>query len=403
MRLFPALVVALIGLSPFTRAGAFTPEEIETAARSAQPRINGLVKQLASDRVEGRNNDSPGSLLAQQYILAWLKRYTVGINGAASGDDAYKQPFVQDNKRGTNLLGVIPGRELPDEYVIVGGHYDHLGRRCESAGPAEDDICNGATDNAAGTAAVTSIARALRRLPTAPRRSIVIALWDAEEDGLAGSQYYVEHPLVPLAQTVANVNIDLIGANLLPSVSDISFAVAPETGGELLRSLTAAAIAPSWLRTQMVSYVFGQDRSDYKNFADHQIPTVFFGDSTGACYHTTGDELRQVDWKKLRAQSQIAFRLTVALSESDTRPTFVPLTSVLATYDDAVAVHRVLTQGLTDIAVFPPADQAMLTSAQQQLSTIVAEGAAAFDAADITVTLVSAINSITALTRLPCR
>lgn len=402
MRLLAAAII-LIALGSLTQAAAFTPEEIERAARLAQPRINGLVKQLASDRVEGRDNDSPGSLLAQQYILAWLKRYTVGIHSGVSGDDAYKQPFVQGDERGTNLLGVIRGRELPDEYVFVGGHYDHLGRNCERAGPPADDICNGATDNGAGTAAVTSIARAIQGLPTAPRRSIVIALWDAEEDGLAGSLYYVEHPLIPLAQTVAYVNLDLIGANLLPSVSDISFAVGAETGGDLLRSVTAAAIAPSWLHTQLVSYVFGQGRSDYKNFADKQIPTVFFGDSTGACYHTTGDELRQVDWKKLRAQSQIGFRLTVALSESDTKPTFVPLTSVLATYDDAVAVHRVLTQGLADIAIFPPADQAMLTAAQQQLSAIVAAGADAFDAAGITVTLTAAINSINALTALPCR
>lgn len=402
MRLLTAGII-LIGIGCLTQAAAFTPEEIEHAARLAQPRIKGLVQQLASDRVEGRDNDSPGSLLAQHYILAWLKRYTVGIHGGGSGDDAYRQPFVQGDERGTNLLGVIRGRELPDEYVVVGGHYDHLGRRCERAGPATDDICNGATDNAAGTAAVLSIARAIRGLPTAPRRSIVVALWDAEEDGLAGSLYYVEHPLVPLAQTVAYVNLDLIGANLLPSVRDLSFAVGAETGGALLRTLTAEAIAPSWLRTQLVSYVFGQGRSDYKNFADKQIPTVFFGDSTGPCYHTTGDELRQVDWRKLRAQSQIAFRLTVALAQSDTKPTFVPLTAVLATYDDAVAVHRTLTQGLADLAIFPPADQAMLTAAQQQLSAIVAAGREAFDANAITVTLTAAINAIDALTELPCR
>jgi hypothetical protein len=396
------VVAALIGFSVGSRASAFTIEEIDRASQSAAPRINGLVKQLASDRVEGRNNDSPGSLLAQQYILTWLRRYTVGINTAASGDDAYKQPFVQDGKRGTNLLGVIRGRELPDEYVFVGGHYDHLGRRCEQAAPPDDDICNGATDNAAGSAAVTSIARAIHALPTAPRRSIVIALWDAEEDGLAGSLYYVEHPLIALAQTVAYVNIDLIGANLLPSVSDISFAVGAETGGEMFRSMTREAIAPSWLHTQLVSYIFGQGRSDHKNFVEKRIPTVFFGDSTGACYHTTGDELRKVDWKKLRAQSQIAFRLTVALTESDTRLTFAS-PDIPAVYDDAVAVHRVLTQGLEDITIFPPDVQTMLTTAQQQLSTTVAEGPAAFDAPDIALTLITAANSIEALTELPCQ
>jgi hypothetical protein len=82
--------LAVIAWGTVAHAGTFTPQEIERAGRLAQPRINGLVKQLASDRVEGRDNDSPGSQLAQQYILAWLKRYTVGLNGAASGDDAYK-------------------------------------------------------------------------------------------------------------------------------------------------------------------------------------------------------------------------------------------------------------------------------------------------------------------------
>lgn len=402
MRYRSTILLVCLACGMLRPAAALTPTEIEAAARFAQPRVNGLLRKLASDRLEGRDNDSPGSLLAQQEILTLLKRYTVGIDSAASGDDAYKQPFLQGTKRGTNLLGVIRGRELPDEYVILGGHYDHLGRNCKRASPPEDDICNGATDNAAGSAAVVSMARAIRRLPTAPRRSIVVVLWDAEEDGLAGSLYYVEHPLVPLDKTIAYVNLDLLGANLLPSVSDISFAVGAETGGETLRNMTKAAIAPSWLRTQLVSFIFGQGRSDYKNFADKQVPTVFFGDSTGPCYHTAGDEMRQVDWRKLRAQSQIGFRLTVSLAESDTVPTFVPPLSVLATYEDAIAVHRVLTQGLADIAIFPAADQAQLRADQESLSTIVAAGVDAFGAAGITATLTAAINSINALTRLPC-
>lgn len=399
-----ASVAIIVGLGYLTPALALTPADLDRAARLASPRINGLVKQLASDRVEGRDNDSPGSELAQQYILTWLKRYTVGIHGPGGGDETYKQPFVQDDERGTNLLGIIRGSELPDEYVFVGGHFDHLGRRCERAAPPEDDICNGATDNAAGTAAVLSIARAIHSLPERPRRSIVVALWDAEEDGLAGSLYYVEHPLVPLAQTVGYVNLDLIGANLLPSVANFSFAVGSETGGTLFRDMTAAAIATTTLQTQLVSYIFGQGRSDYKNFVDKGVPTVFFGDSTGACYHTTGDELRQVNWKKLHAQSQIGFRLTMALSESDTKPTFVPLASLpVATYDDAVSVHRVLTAGLADIGVFPPADQAMITAAQQQLTAVVAAGPAGFDSAAAGATLLAALNSINALTRLPCQ
>jgi hypothetical protein len=195
--------------------------------------------------------------------------------------------------------------------------------------PPEDDICNGATDNAAGTAAVLSIARALDALPTAPRRSIVIALWDAEEDGLAGSLYYVEHPLVPLAQTVAYVNLDLIGANLLPSVSDFSFAVGAETGGDVLRGMTAAAITPSWLQTQLVSYIFGQGRSDYRSCRQAGADRLFQRFYWSVLPHHRR-RARQVDFRKLRAQIRSAF-VSPSRRQSDTaivRPLSTP-----ATYD----------------------------------------------------------------------
>src|SRR5207253_4202264 len=120
-------------------------------------------------------------------------------------------------------------------------HYDHLDTRsnadgaCSTGRPPGGAVCHGATDNAAGVAAVVAIGRALRRLPTPPRRSVVLALWDAEEDGLVGSIYYVNHPAVPLASTVAYVNFDIQGANLLPSLRGTSFAVSAETGGSVLQ------------------------------------------------------------------------------------------------------------------------------------------------------------------------
>ena len=131
------------------------------------------------------------------------------------GDAAFLQPF----DRGTNILAIIPGRELPDEYVIVGAHYDHTGSSCRTADPT-NTICNGATDNATGVAAVLAVGERLALVPGGPRRSVVLALWDAEEDGLRGSRAYVDAPLVPLEQTVAYVNLDIQGANLLPSLRE---------------------------------------------------------------------------------------------------------------------------------------------------------------------------------------
>ena len=99
---------------------------------------------------------------------------------------------------------------------MVGAHYDHLGSSCPTA-VAGDTICNGATDNATGVAATLAIGRAIAAQSKPPRRSVILAFWDREEDGLLGSQFYTQNPLVPLADTVGYVNFDIQGANLLPT------------------------------------------------------------------------------------------------------------------------------------------------------------------------------------------
>ena len=120
----------------------------------------------------------------------------VGLDTSRAGDDAFKQPF----DLGTNILAKIPGGDLANEYVIIGGHYDHLGNNCRGT-DATDTVCNGATDNGTGTAAVLELARKIKAAGT-PRRTVVFALWDREEDGLLGSNFYVQNPIVPIAQTV---------------------------------------------------------------------------------------------------------------------------------------------------------------------------------------------------------
>ena len=205
------------------------------------------------------------------------------------------------------------------------------------------------------------IGRALTKLAQPPRRSVVLALWDAEEDGLLGSLYYVLHPLVPLAKTAAYVNFDIQGANLLPTLRRISFSVGAETGGSALGAFVAQAVAAEKLETLPVSFIFGQLRSDYANFVLRgRVPTVFFSDSTGGCYHTTGDTFDVVDTRKLAIQSRIGFRLTAALAETDAPPPFRDPNPALATYADAVNVNRVFSLSLPDQALFAPADQAAL-------------------------------------------
>ena len=351
------------------------------------------VNHLASDGLGGRDNGTPGSAAAQQYIIDRLRPHAVGLDASASGDDAYKQAI----DGGTNILALIPGSDLAHEYVIVGAHFDHL-TNCEVI--ADDTICNGATDNATGVAAVLSIAQRVAEAPTPPRRSLVLALWDREEDGLLGSRHYVDNPLVPIEDTVGYVNFDILGANLAPSLRNVSFAIASETGGTQLQSMLSSAIAGGPLETQLVSSIFGQGRSDYVNFLDVGVPSVFFSDADGPCYHTTDDETQIVDFGKLSAQIGIAHRLTEALLTTDDPPQFVSGTPV-ATFSDAVVIYAAATRALDDLELFA-ARQDEALEIQAALEAIVFAGPAMFDSGDVGVLLSAALNLISIAKTPPC-
>jgi hypothetical protein len=349
---------------------------------------------LSSDAMNGRQNNTPGSAFAQSYLIASLKPFAVGLVPNQTGDAAFKQPF----DGGTNILAKIPGGALANEYVIIGGHYDHIGNNCRTADPS-DTICNGATDNAAGSAAVLDVARRIAAAGT-PKRTVILAFWDREEDGLLGSRFYTQNPIVPNASVVAYLNFDIQGANLLPSLRTSSFAVGAETGGARLRSAVQNAVAGGPLQTRLVSSIFGQGRSDYVNFTDVGVPNVFFSDSTGPCYHTAQDELEVVDFVKLDEQVRIAHRLALDMING-ARPTFVG-TSPLATYDDAVALAAVTNAAVGDLGRFTAEQQATLEQFRTDLNTIVADGPAAFDPDDVATLVAGAAGAVEILTTGVC-
>jgi Zn-dependent M28 family amino/carboxypeptidase len=354
------------------------------------------VVNLASDAADGRNNDTPGSTLAQNYLLAYLTQNLQGANSAATGVDAYKQPFTG----GTNIVAVLPGTDLANQYVLIGAHYDHLGHNCRDLRP-NDDICNGATDNAASVAAMLELAREFVAAPTAPRRSIIFAFWDREEDGLLGSKFYAQNPLRPLAQTVAYVNLDILGSNLRPSLRNLSFAVGAETGGPRLQQLVQDAITPSGLGTQLVSSIFGEARSDYVSLIGVGVPTVFFSDATGPCYHTDSDDWSVVDYGKLNKQIDILHRLLVSLTATDDLPVFTT-GNPLATYADAQVMTNAIDELQADLALFTAAQQTNIVSYRTQLHAIVAAGPGAFDNTSISTTLSIAATLVGYFTTGPC-
>jgi hypothetical protein len=380
-----------LGGSRWTRVGALVALPLLLSSCSFFD-----VLQLAGDSTAGRDNNTPGSTRARQYLINQLKPISQGANTALTGDAAYTQSFTD----GTNVVAVIPGTDLADQYVIVGAHYDHLGSNCRTANQL-DTICNGATDNAAGAAAVLAIARGIASQPTPPRRSIIFALWDREEDGLLGSGYYTQNPLIPLAKTVAYVNFDIQGANLRPSLRNTTFALASESGGSEFQQIVGSAIGQQTLDSIMLSAIFGQGRSDYARFLAVGVPSVFFSDATGPCYHTAQDEIGVVDFAKLDQEIATALRVTRDLSNTDAPPQFVSGLP-LATYDDALGFARAVERLWNDRDLLSAADRAAIAGGRTDVKAIVARGRASFGPADINTLLSRAAAAVTILTHGTC-
>src|SRR5687767_11496350 len=177
------------------------------------------IAWLASDKLEGRltgtaGNDSAAAYIARRFASLKLEAPFPGYLQkfeARSAADAHAG--VAQARATQNVVGILRGADptLREQYIVIGAHHDHLGRSTTSAldPDARDAIRNGADDNASGTAAVLELARLF--VADRPKRSVIFALFSGEEQGLLGSQYFVDNPPVPLSKITAMLNFDMVG------------------------------------------------------------------------------------------------------------------------------------------------------------------------------------------------
>jgi hypothetical protein len=198
-----------------------------------------------------------------------------------------------------NVLGVMRGADpaLAHEYVIVSAHNDHVGILPDGR------VNNGADDNASGTATIMAAAAVLAAGPPL-RRSVLFLSVSGEEKGLLGSEWWCEHPTVPLADVVADINIDMVGRNDPTAVGATPSPAHPHynTLVERARVLApAAGLELSWTAPRdgddLVDNYYA--RSDHYNFAQHDIPVVFFFSGLHEDYHRPTDELPKIRMDKL--------------------------------------------------------------------------------------------------------
>jgi hypothetical protein len=229
-----------------------------------------------------------------------------------------------------NVVAILPGSDptLKDEYVVFSAHMDHVGVAgaggsggCRARGA--DSICNGADDDGSGTVAVVELAEAFVRLNPRPKRSLLFLNVSGEEKGLWGSEYFANHPTVPIGNVVANLNIDMIGRNWKDTIVAIG-----KEHSDLGATLNRVAAAHPELNMRPIDDIWPQEnfyrRSDHFNFARKGVPILFFFSGTHADYHQPGDSPDRIDAEKQSRVTRLIFYLGLDVANAAQRPKWNP-------------------------------------------------------------------------------
>ncbi|MFI2743192.1 M28 family peptidase [Zhouia sp. PK063] len=210
-----------------------------------------------------------------------------------------------------NVVAIIKGSEKPEEYVIVSAHLDHIGMH-------DGKVFNGADDDGSGTVSVLQIANAFKKAAKeghGPKRSIVFLNVTGEEKGLLGSEWYSEHPVFPLANTVADLNIDMIGRIDPKRQGDSNYVylIGSDKLSTDLHKLSEEVNKKYVNLTLDYTYNDENDpnrfyyRSDHYNFAKHGIPIIFYFNGTHADYHKDTDTPDKINYNLLAKRAQLVF------------------------------------------------------------------------------------------------
>lgn len=244
-----------------------------------------LIQHLAfltSESTQGRESATPGNLLAQQYIARQFDSLQL---------ENRLQPFTlrsDTTRTANNVITTIKGTLYPDSYIAITAHYDHLGVR-------NGAIYYGADDNASGTANLLALARYFKNNP--PLHSLLLVAFDAEEKGLLGSRYFVDHSPVPLSSIIMNLNMDMISRNDNNEI----FAVGTFHYPFLKKYVDSVQPLTN------VSIRFGHDdpskggSNDWTSQSDHypfhlkKIPFLYFGVEDHSDYHRASDTFDKIN------------------------------------------------------------------------------------------------------------
>lgn len=305
------------------------PSMGNSAPAPALPNII-LAEKVATELLAGQKIDYPA-------LKKQLEEGQVGPAFELSGDRQLSLTIKAAGEQLStqNVVAILEGSDpvLRSEYVAVGAHYDHVG--IGNPDQNGDKIFNGADDDGSGTVAVMAIAEALARGPK-PKRSILLVWHTGEEKGLWGSEWFVEHPTVPLGQIVTQLNIDMIGRSKKAGDTDTRNAnlSGPNEiyviGSKMMSSdlgMLSEKVNQSYLNLQF-NYKYDDPndterlffRSDHFNYAKKGIPIIFYFDGVHEDYHRQSDHADKIDYEKMEKVTRTVFAKMWRLANQAERP-----------------------------------------------------------------------------------
>lgn len=296
----------------------------------SQKQLKQHLYAVASDEMEGRNTGESGQKKAGNYLIQYYK--SIGIPYPKGADNYYqpipasffKKEFSPTLGDSENIWAYIEGSELPDEVLVISAHYDHVGMK-------NGEIYNGADDDGSGTVALLEMAKAFNQAKKdgkGPKRSILFLHVTAEEYGLHGSRYYTLHPIFPLKNTIADINIDMIGRRGYGKENNNNYIYV--IGSDRLSSdLHRISEEANRKYTNMeLDYKYNDIndpnrfyyRSDHYNFAKQGIPSIFYFNGVHDDYHQPGDTPDKIDYPLLTKRTQLIFAVAWDLANAAHRP-----------------------------------------------------------------------------------
>jgi len=320
--------------------------DVSAALQSYSPRSGRLsIKKETKAAVSNRPGSTAVVSITPDVANQILKNSGKNYEGLKSAIDNSSSPQSQVLKsqismnygpvnkevRSVNVMGYLEGSDLKDELVVYSAHYDHIGLTTDGGA---DKVNNGADDDGSGTTGVLSIARAYAKAKKAghgPRRSVLFLMVTGEEKGLLGSEYYSMNPVFPMANTITNLNIDMIGrtGELYKGTADSANYCYLIGSDKLSTDLHKISENANAVYTKMkIDYKYNDPndperiyyRSDHYNFAKNGVPIVFYFNGVHEDYHKPGDEVSKINFELLTKRAHLVYYTGWDLLNRDKRP-----------------------------------------------------------------------------------